>query len=107
MGLEDEGLRKAVRLFLEEGFNVSPEMIKVLSKSEDPIEFSVALLNKIKNSGKKISVLTEEIYEGLTNSVTLQTPSVQVPVPLSKKKKRGLVALLPERIEVLQRPKQI
>ena len=74
----DEGLRKAVRLFLEEGLNLSPGMIKVLSESEDPIKFSTDLLTKIKKSDKEISVLTEEIYEELTSPLTVpETPSIK------------------------------
>lgn len=95
MGLENERLREAVRLFLEEGFNVSPGMIKVLSKSKDPMEFSTALLTKIKNSGKRFSILTEEIYKELTNSITApQMPSAQVPVPSSSEEERSFGGLV-------------
>lgn len=84
---KDEGLRKAVYLLLEEGLNLSPEMIKVLSKSKDPIKFSTELLTKIKNSGKDILVLTEEVYDEIMTSITTRTPSIQVTTPLSREEK--------------------
>jgi len=87
INLKDEVLRKAVRLFLEEDLNLSPEMINVLSESEDPIKFSADLLSKIKNSDKEISVLTEEVYEELI-------PSIQVQVPLSKEEEKTFGSLV-------------
>lgn len=92
---KDERLREAIRLFLEEGLNVSPRMIKVLSESENPIKFSTDLLNKVKNSSKEISVLTEEIYKELTNSATVsQIPSTTVPVSLPEKEEKTLGGLV-------------
>ena len=95
MDSKDEGLRKAVRLFLEEGLNLSPGMIKVLSESEDPIKFSTDLLTKIESSGKEISVLTEEIYAELTSPVIVpQTSSNQIPVPLFKEEEKAFGGLV-------------
>jgi len=80
--VKEEGLRKIIQLFLEAGFNISPEMVNVLLKSKDPLKVSTDLLDKIKKGGKEISVLTEEAYEELNRPVTVSAlTTVTVPVP--------------------------
>lgn len=54
-------------------------MIRILSKSEDPVKFSTELLGKVKKSGKSISVITEEVYEELNRSVIPTVVSLSSP----------------------------
>lgn len=61
--MSQEDVRKAVHLFLEAGYNVSPGLVEFLSEYEDPLKVSADLLEKIKKSGKELKVLTPEVFK--------------------------------------------
>lgn len=61
--MTSEEIKKAVRLFLDSGFNVSPEAIKFLSKSENPERIVKSVLKEIKHMKEKPLIILPELFE--------------------------------------------
>ena len=57
-----EGVQKAIQMFLQAGFNVTPEMARMLSASKDPEEMARILLEKIEHMEEKPEVIFPELF---------------------------------------------
>jgi len=62
--MSEEKIQRALHMFLEAGFNISPGVIKILSDSNEPEKVAQLILEKIEDMKEKPIIILPELFEG-------------------------------------------
>lgn len=87
----DEIVWKIVRLFLQNGLQIGPEAINVISKAKDPLRVAKATLERAKAMEPKPMVIRRELVQAMVSESVDQTVSkpASATVPKVARTKRG------------------
>jgi len=78
--VEENKTQRAIHIFLEAGFNVSPGVEKLLSKSEEPEKVARSILEKIDHMKEKPMIILPELFWERTakESLAYFVPQVEI-----------------------------
>ena len=77
--VQEDKIQKILRIFLDAGYNVSPDAVKLLSDSEDPETVAKSILEKIEHMEKKPLIIQQELFEPIPRkSMSYLIPGIKI-----------------------------